>query len=167
MQVVERQQQRSRRRAGLDRSPHGLEQAQPPRRRLLRQARRSGRAVGKGGDDRSQPVGVRNREAPLEHAPHRVGERLVGEQRILLRAAVQHSCARGLHRGSELGEQPRLTDPGLPGHNRQPLLPRDDLPPQRLEPGEHIGAPDEFSPEAPREERAWQRWRGRPPSWRS
>ena len=74
--------------------------------------------MGEAGNDRSQAVRVRDSDAPLERAAQHVDERLVGEQRILLRAAVQHCRAHSVHSLSELGEQPRLADPGLAGHHR-------------------------------------------------
>ena len=88
---------------------------------------------------RSRHRGVR----PRDELAQRLDERLVRKQGLLVRAAVEHHTAAGLHLLGELGGEARLADARLADEQHQSHLPRLALLPTHAQTLQGLVAPDE------------------------
>ena len=118
--------------------------------------------MGEVGDDPREGVGVLWCDPPSDRGTYRLHERLVGDQGVLVGAAVDHSGSEIAHGGGKLREQPRLADPGLAGEQRQPPFAPDNVLPKPMQPRELPGSPHERGAKAARGERVRERWRNTP-----
>ena len=148
VEVVEHEQRRTPRRAGLHHGPHGLESAvarglgvRVVGARVLGRGdpRQHAGEVGAVAADRLVALGRRQRgQVALEG----LDERLVGDEGVLVAAPVQHQRPARVDGGGDMGREARLADAGL-ARQADDAGARGRVPPGRCDPPGGGGAPDE------------------------